>query len=265
MLSTLGSKTGSSRTLLLATRVGKTVTSSSRGRAPTTAKRKNVIRRPRPRPRASSPYFSKNPRPDIAFRWGTSEQRANQEPEEEGPFDRQTEHIPEGIPLSTLEVPYLHVLEGCIKLLCSVPIDPLWASYPATDMGKLKMRISNADLEATKKKKKDKQATSKGGASSQTDKGEERPCTMVAVEPSALPIAIPSGDSPPSKRQRCSSPPAPTQDKGKETQSSSILGLEDNSTIRSDTALVGPIMDSLTTRHDRTGRSVLTSTASCSA
>ncbi|KAF3455413.1 hypothetical protein FNV43_RR00038 [Rhamnella rubrinervis] len=81
--------------------------------------------------------------------------------------------IPEGILLPILEVPYLHVLEGCIRLLYGVPTDPLWASYLAADMGKLKMKISKAELEATKKKKKDKQAAMKGGASTQTDRGEE--------------------------------------------------------------------------------------------
>ncbi|KAF3457338.1 hypothetical protein FNV43_RR01995 [Rhamnella rubrinervis] len=136
--------------------------------------------------------------------------------EEEDPFTQQSEEIPEGIPLPILEVPYLHVLEGCIRLLYGVPTDPLWASYPAADMGKLKMKISKAELEATKKKKKDKQAAAKGGASSATDKGEERPTLTVVVELSSLPIAIPSGDSPPPKRPRRSSPPAPAQDKGKE-------------------------------------------------
>ncbi|KAF3457943.1 hypothetical protein FNV43_RR02604 [Rhamnella rubrinervis] len=137
------------------------------------------------------------------------------------------------------------------RLLYSMPTDPLWASYPAADMGKLKMKISKAELEATKKKKRDKQAAAKGGASSQTDKGEERPTSMVVVEPSSLPITIPSGDSPPSKRPRCSSPPAPAQDKGKEKQTPSMLRLEDSSTIRSNSSMVGPIVDSLMTRHDR--------------
>ncbi|KAF3455752.1 hypothetical protein FNV43_RR00394 [Rhamnella rubrinervis] len=123
-------------------------------------------------------------------------------------------------------------------LLYGVPTDPLWTSYPAADMGKLKMKISKAELEATKKKKRDKQAAAKGDASSQTDIGEEHPTFMVVVEPSSLPIAIPSGDSPPTKRQRRSSPPAPAQDKGKEKQTSSMLRLEDSSTIRSDSSML---------------------------
>ncbi|KAF3457313.1 hypothetical protein FNV43_RR01970 [Rhamnella rubrinervis] len=49
---------------------------------------------------------------------------------------------------------------------------------------------------------------------------------------------------------RCSRPPTPTHDKGKKQPPPSILGLEDSSTIRSDTALVDPIVDSLLTRHD---------------
>ncbi|KAF3438491.1 hypothetical protein FNV43_RR21253 [Rhamnella rubrinervis] len=113
----------------------------------------------------------------IRFAWTeraleevTSEQQAEQNFEEEDPSTQQSKEIPEGIPLPILEVPYLHVLEGCIRLLYGVPTDPLWASYPAADLGKLKMKISKAELEATKKKKKDKQAATKGGASSQTTK-----------------------------------------------------------------------------------------------
>ncbi|KAF3457904.1 hypothetical protein FNV43_RR02564 [Rhamnella rubrinervis] len=181
----------------------------------------------------------------------TLEQQAEQNFEEEDPSTQQSGEIPEGIPLPILEVPYLHVLEGCIRLLYGVATDPLWASYPAADMGKLKMKISKAELEAIKKKNKDKQAVAKGGASSAMDKGEERPTLTVVVEPSSLPIAIPSGDSPPSKRPRRSNPPAPAQDKGKKKQTPLMLGLEDSSTIRSDSSLVGPIVDSLMTRHDR--------------
>ncbi|KAF3456499.1 hypothetical protein FNV43_RR01151 [Rhamnella rubrinervis] len=92
---------------------------------------------------------------------------------------------------------------------------------------KLKMKISKAELEATKKKK-NKQAAAKGGASSASDKGQERPTLNVVVEPSSLPIAIPSGDSPPPKRPRRSSPPAPVQDKGKENKLHQSLGLEDS-------------------------------------
>ncbi|KAF3454116.1 hypothetical protein FNV43_RR04563 [Rhamnella rubrinervis] len=117
--------------------------------------------------------------------------------------------------------------------------------------GPLERADSPRDREATKKKKKDKQAAAKGGASSASDKGQERPTLNVVVEPSSLPIAIPSGDSPPPKRPRRSSPPAPAQDKGKEKQTTSMLGLEDSSTIRSDSSLVGPIVDYLLTRHDR--------------
>ncbi|KAF3433428.1 hypothetical protein FNV43_RR24530 [Rhamnella rubrinervis] len=136
----------------------------------------------------------------LALEGGVSEHRVEQEPEEKGPSDQQTEHIQEGIPLPIFEVPYLHVLEGYIRLLYGVSTDPLWASYPTANMGKLKMMISKAELEATKKKKRDKQDALKGGASSQTDKDEECPTFMVVVKPSSLPIAIPSGDSPPSKR-----------------------------------------------------------------
>ncbi|KAF3455856.1 hypothetical protein FNV43_RR00498 [Rhamnella rubrinervis] len=125
--------------------------------------------------------------------------------------------------------PDLHILEGCIRLFMRRPSGFLPAAYGQA-MGK-KMKISKAELEATKKKKKDKQAAAKGGVSSASDKGQERPTLNVVVEPSSLPIAIPSGDSPPPKRPRRSSPPAPAQDKGKEKQTTSMLGLEDSSTI----------------------------------
>ncbi|KAF3443759.1 hypothetical protein FNV43_RR13449 [Rhamnella rubrinervis] len=45
--------------------------------------------------------------------------------------------------------------------------------------------------------------------------------------------------------------PSPAQDKGKEKQTPSMLGLEDSSTICSDSSMVGPIVDSLMIRHDR--------------
>ncbi|KAF3443266.1 hypothetical protein FNV43_RR12948 [Rhamnella rubrinervis] len=138
------------------------------------------------------------------------------------------------------------------RLLYGMATDPLWASYPAADMGKLKMKISKAELEATKKKKRDKQALQ---------------CRVVRlpkrikarnVQPlrslsSLVPYQSPSliGDSPPSKRSRRSSPPAPAQDKGKKNQTPSMLGLEDSSTISSDSSMVGPVVDSLMTRHDR--------------
>ncbi|KAF3435482.1 hypothetical protein FNV43_RR22571 [Rhamnella rubrinervis] len=108
----------------------------------------------------------------------TSEQQAKQNFEEEGLSTQQTKEILEGIPLLILK--------------------SIWVN--------LKMKISKAEQEATKKKKKDKQTAAKGKASSQTDKGEERLFSMVVGEPSSLPIAIPSGDSPHSKRQRRSSP-----------------------------------------------------------
>ncbi|KAF3449828.1 hypothetical protein FNV43_RR05907 [Rhamnella rubrinervis] len=89
--------------------------------------------------------------------------------------------------------------ESGIRSAWAERVTTLWASYPTTDMGKLKMKISKAELEATKKKKRDKQATAKGGAFSAMDKGEEHPTSTVVVEPSSLPIAISSGESPPLK------------------------------------------------------------------
>ncbi|KAF3443391.1 hypothetical protein FNV43_RR13073 [Rhamnella rubrinervis] len=160
-------------------------------------RRKNVIRALFGTKTKSLHHTFKTP---SARRCGASEETSSNSGkrnlEEEDPSTQLSEEIPEGIPLPTLEVPYLHILEGCIRLLYGVPTDPLWASYPAADMGKLKMKISKAELEATKKKKKDKQAAAKGGASLASDKGQECPTLNVVVEPSSLPIAIPSGDSP---------------------------------------------------------------------
>ncbi|KAF3446504.1 hypothetical protein FNV43_RR11683 [Rhamnella rubrinervis] len=134
-LSTLEDKSGCSKMLPPGIRAGKTATSSSRGK--------------------SVRYWP-------ALEGATSEQSC----EEEGPSTQQSEQIPKGIPIPILKVPYLHILKGCIRLLYGVPTNPLSASYPAADIGKLKMKISQAELEATKKKKKDKQAASKDGASS---------------------------------------------------------------------------------------------------
>ncbi|KAF3443157.1 hypothetical protein FNV43_RR17078 [Rhamnella rubrinervis] len=196
-------------------------------------------------PRAFCPYFPKIPsvRPRSWLR--RSYLSSGGFKEEDPPGQKKFTKVSS----SYTQVPYLHVLEGCIRLLYGMPTDPLWASYPAADMGKLKMKISKAELEATKKKKKEKQAATKGGASSTMDKGQERPTLNIVVESSSLPIAISSGDSPPSKRPRRS--PRPLLNKGKEKQTPSMLGLEDSSTIRSNSSLVGPIVDSLMTRHDR--------------
>ncbi|KAF3455866.1 hypothetical protein FNV43_RR00508 [Rhamnella rubrinervis] len=136
---------------------------------------------------------------------------AEQSFKEEDPSTQQFEQIPEGIPLPVLEVPYLHVLEGYIRLLYGVSTDPLWASYPTVDIGKLKMKISNAELEATKKKKKDKQAASKG---------------------------------------EVFQPPNPNSRRGEREANSTDVRTEGRSTIRSDTMLIGPIVDSLMTRHN---------------
>ncbi|KAF3446017.1 hypothetical protein FNV43_RR11195 [Rhamnella rubrinervis] len=57
----------------------------------------------------------------------------------EGPSKEPTEQTLEGIPLPIFEVPYTHVLEGCLRLLYGEPTDPLWASYPAINMGKMKV------------------------------------------------------------------------------------------------------------------------------
>ncbi|KAF3443426.1 hypothetical protein FNV43_RR13108 [Rhamnella rubrinervis] len=59
-----------------------------------------------------------------------------------------------------MEVSCLHILKGSIRLLYGEPTDPLWASYLAIDMGKLKMKMpSEAELEALRKKKRTKSST----------------------------------------------------------------------------------------------------------
>ncbi|KAF3432294.1 hypothetical protein FNV43_RR27034 [Rhamnella rubrinervis] len=73
----------------------------------------------------------------------------------------QEEQISKGIPLPILEVPYLHILKVCIRLLYGELTDSLWASHPAVDMGKLKVRVltdlerkwSKVDLNLSKKEK----------------------------------------------------------------------------------------------------------------
>ncbi|KAF3438467.1 hypothetical protein FNV43_RR21229 [Rhamnella rubrinervis] len=95
---------------------------------------------------------------------GTSEQQAEQNFEDANPSNQQVELILEGIPLPILEVSYLHVLEGYIRLLCGGLIDPLWASYPIADISKLKMKMPfKAQLKELQKKKKEKKNTQKGG------------------------------------------------------------------------------------------------------
>ncbi|KAF3454494.1 hypothetical protein FNV43_RR04941 [Rhamnella rubrinervis] len=206
------------------TKAGKTATSLSRGRVYATplritAEQKNVIRALfRTKTKSLLSILSEDSFRDvIASSEETSRNRAERNLEEEDPSTQLSEEIPEGIPLPTLEVPYLHILEGCIRLFMRKPTS--WASYPAADMGKLKMKISKAELEATKKKKKDKQAAAKGGVSSASDKGQERPTLNVVVEPDST-NRYSSGDSPPPRGATFQ----PPQDKSKEKQTTSMLG-----------------------------------------
>ncbi|KAF3449296.1 hypothetical protein FNV43_RR10024 [Rhamnella rubrinervis] len=116
-----------------------------------------------------------------------------------------------------------------------------------TSRGFLSRRWGNEDEDIQgrrghKEEKKDKRCEG-GGAAFRTKKA-ERPTLTVVVEPSSLPIAIPSSDSP----LRADAPPAKT---GQRKATPSMLGLDDSSTIRSDSSMVGPIVDSLMTRHNR--------------
>ncbi|KAF3456013.1 hypothetical protein FNV43_RR00656 [Rhamnella rubrinervis] len=130
---------------------------------------------------------------------------------EEGPSKEPTEQTPEGIPFPISEVPYMHVLEGCLRLLYGEPTDPLWASYPAIDMGKMKH-----------------------GA-----------CLTKRLDCN---LSCPK--LPPRKRQRHLSPPASSKDKGKVPQTPD-LGLEDSASVSTEPDHVTEVVDSLMTRHDR--------------
>ncbi|KAF3443079.1 hypothetical protein FNV43_RR17000 [Rhamnella rubrinervis] len=93
-----------------------------------------------------------------------------------GPSNQQTEQIPKGIPLPILEVPYTRILKGCLRLLYNEPSDPLWASYPATNMGKMKVRVpTDEELAKKERKKKERRVTRKVGQTSQNKEPEPTP------------------------------------------------------------------------------------------
>ncbi|KAF3447718.1 hypothetical protein FNV43_RR08421 [Rhamnella rubrinervis] len=113
-----------------------------------------------------------------------------------------------------------------------------WASYPRSDMGKLKMKISKRQLEATKKKTKRK----KQSACSRRTKA-VRPNLNAAAEPSPT-NRHSSGDSP-SQEAKTLQPGLKIRAK----KTNYINGSEDSSTIRwTHRSARSP---TLMTRHDR--------------
>ncbi|KAF3455874.1 hypothetical protein FNV43_RR00516 [Rhamnella rubrinervis] len=175
--------------------------------------------------------------------------------QESGPSQQQhklqPEPILEGIPLPFIEVPYTHVLEGCIRLLYGEPTDPLWASYPTVDMGKMKVAAPTAEqLTEKERKRKEKKAARKASGSGPNKESEPTPGGMITIQPKDLRVTAAADKSPPHKKQRHSSPPVAT--KGKEPLAPKAnLGLEDSSSIRSDSNLIAPIVDCLMTHHDK--------------
>ncbi|KAF3438738.1 hypothetical protein FNV43_RR21502 [Rhamnella rubrinervis] len=187
--------------------------------------------------------------------WAERVRPSKQKNQEASPSQQQhklqPEPIPEGIPLPFIEVPYTHVLEGCIRLLYGEPTDPLWASYPIVDMGKMKVAAPTAEQLAEKeRKRKEKKAARRARGSRPNKQFEPTPSGTITVQPKDLRVAAVADKSPPYKKQRHSSPPAAT--KGKEPLAPQAnLGLEDSSSIRSDSNLIAPIVDCLMTRHDK--------------
>ncbi|KAF3448102.1 hypothetical protein FNV43_RR08812 [Rhamnella rubrinervis] len=174
-----------------------------------------------------------------------------QKAQEVGPSYPQAELIPEGIPHPFIEVPYTHVLEGCIRLLYGEPTDTLWAFYPTVDMGKMKVAPPTAEQFAKKeRKRREKKSMRKTSGSIPSKKLEPTPGGTITVQPKDLVLTTTAERSPSQKKQRRSSPP--TTMKGKEPLApKASLGLEDSSSIRSDANLFAPVVGCLMTRHDR--------------
>ncbi|KAF3432428.1 hypothetical protein FNV43_RR27168 [Rhamnella rubrinervis] len=129
----------------------------------------------------------------------------------------QPEPILEGIPLPFIEVPYTHILEGCIRLLYSEPTDPLWASYPTVDMGKMKVAAPTAEQLAEKeRKRKEKKAARKASGSGPNKQSEPTPGGTITVQPKDLRVAAAADKSSPHKKQRHSSLSAATKEHARE-------------------------------------------------
>ncbi|KAF3455871.1 hypothetical protein FNV43_RR00513 [Rhamnella rubrinervis] len=138
-----------------------------------------------------------------------------------------------------------------MRLLYGELTDPLWASYPTVDMGKMKVAAPTAEQLAEKeRKRKEKKAARKAGGSGPNKQSKPTPGGTITVQPKDLRVAAAADKSPPHKKQRHLSPSAAT--KGKEPLAPQAnLVLEDSSSIRSDSNLIAPIVDCLMTRHDK--------------
>ncbi|KAF3447731.1 hypothetical protein FNV43_RR08434 [Rhamnella rubrinervis] len=143
-------------------------------------------------------------------------------------------------------------LTNPLRLLYSKPFDPLWASYPAVDMGKMKVKIStDAELAEKERKKKEKKAAQKPSRPMPSQNPKPTPGGTVLVQPKDLTLATSVKKSPPQKRQRQVSPRPKAKISAKLPKPPRGLRLEDNSFISADPKQATLILDSLMTRHDR--------------
>ncbi|KAF3453134.1 hypothetical protein FNV43_RR03569 [Rhamnella rubrinervis] len=187
---------------------------------------------------------------EKSFR-STSYWPSKQKNKEASPYEPEAEPTPESIPLPILEVPYMHILEGYIRLLYDKPSDPLWASYPTVDMGKTKVRIpTDAELAEKERKKKERKAAQKASGSALNKNLESTSGSTVLVQPRDLTIT--NLEKSPERKQRQSSAPATHKDKGKVPQApKNSLRLEDSTYVRSEQNQEAEVVDGLMTRHDR--------------
>ncbi|KAF3443635.1 hypothetical protein FNV43_RR13325 [Rhamnella rubrinervis] len=145
------------------------------------------------------------------------------------------------------------VIKVVFRLLYGEPSDPLWTSYLANDMGKMKVRIpTDAELAEKERKKKEKRAARQAGGSVPSKDPEPTPGGTTLIQLRDLVLATSAKKSPPQKKQRHSSPLALNKDKGKAPQAPKRnLGLEDSASVCSEPNQVTEIVDSLMTQHGR--------------
>ncbi|KAF3449521.1 hypothetical protein FNV43_RR10250 [Rhamnella rubrinervis] len=87
------------------------------------------------------------------------------------------------------------------RLLYGEPTDPLWASYPATNMEKMKMRISiDAELAEKEWKKKEKRAAQKASGSTPSQDPKPTSGGTMLVQPKDLTVAMSAEKLPLRKR-----------------------------------------------------------------
>ncbi|KAF3443043.1 hypothetical protein FNV43_RR16964 [Rhamnella rubrinervis] len=116
---------------------------------------------------------------------------------EASPSQPQAESISKGIPLLFIEASYTHILEGCIRLLYGEPTDPLWASFPTIDMGKMKVAPPTAEQLAEKeRRRKEKKAARKVSELGPSKDSEPTPGGTIIVKPKDLVVAATAKRSP---------------------------------------------------------------------